>query len=140
VTLWHASSTVNQDDLPIYDTEVESLATGSAAEIGVRNTLQTQRGGTGETHSVDMFTLDTSLVLTNADGHRESPTPQFFDYRPEYSQFGDQFHAAAVWLLSDSVSLVGEETYDLDNDLLARGWVGAAMRHSALLPTYIGSP
>ena len=137
VTLWHAYSSVNQDDLPIYDTAVESLASGTAVEIGLRNTLQTQRGGPGQWRSVDVLSVDNSLVLTDEDGHRESPTPQFFDYRPEYSQFGDQFHSLATWLLSDSVSLVGEETYDLDNDLLARGSVGVEIRHSPVLVTYI---
>src|SRR5205085_887000 len=104
-TLWSAYSSVKQDDLPIYDEEVESLADGSAVELGLRNTWQTQRGGPGRWRSVDVFTLDTSLVLDSQGKPNESPTPQFFDYRPEYSQFGNHVQAQATWLLSDNLSV-----------------------------------
>ena len=137
VTLWTARSTVNQDDLPVYDQDVESLADGSAVQIGVRNTLQTQRGGPGRWRSVDVLMLDTSVVFDSQGKPDESPTPQFFDYRPEYSQFGDHVKAQAIWQVSDSLALVGEGTYTLDPGALARGSIGAELRHSPVLTTYI---
>lgn len=137
VTLWSAYASVKQDDLPIFDEEVESLASGSAVELGLRNTWQTQRGGPGRWRSVDVFTLDTAIVLDSEGKPNESPTPQFFDYRPEYSQMGNHIRAQATWLLSDSLSVVGETTYVLDTSTFARGAIGVELRHSPLLTTYV---
>lgn len=136
MTLWYGYSDVAQDDLPIYDLEVESLATGAAVRMGVRNTWQTQRGGPGRWRSVDVLTVDTDIVFNSNDAERESPVPRFFDYRPEYSQFGHHARASLLWLLSDSLALSGESTWDLDESSIARGSIGAELRHSPVLRTY----
>ncbi len=137
LTLWYGYSDVDQSDLPLYDLAVESLGTGSIVELALRNTWQTQRGGPGRWRSVDVLTVDAALVLGSGDGDRESPTPQFFDYRPEYSQFGDHVFTSFQWLPSDHLSFVGEATYDLDESTVARGSIGAELRHNPLLSTYI---
>ncbi|HWB18823.1 MAG TPA: LPS assembly protein LptD, partial [Phycisphaerales bacterium] len=137
ITIWHGYSTVSQDDLPEYDPEVESLVTGSAIKLGVVNTWQTQRGGPGRWYSVDVLTWNNEFIFTSDDGERESPTPQFFDYRPEYSQFGDHFHSAFTWQISDSLALSGDGTYDLDEHQLDRGAIGIELRHTPNFSTYI---
>jgi hypothetical protein len=137
VTLWFGAADVDQEDLPVYDLAVESLATGAAMRVGMRNTWQTQRGGPGRWRSVDVLTLNTDLVLTSSDTDRESPTPQFFDYRPEYSQMGDHVHNSMIWILSDAFSVVGEATVDLDESAVARGSIGCELRHSPDLSTYV---
>lgn len=137
LVVWGGATTVSQDDLPTYDESVESVADGAAVELGVKNTWQTQRGGPGRWHSVDFFTLDTAVVLDTEGEANESPTPQFFDYRPEYSMFGDHVHVQAEWLITDSVSFVGQETYVLDPGDFARGSVGVELRHNPLLTTYV---
>lgn len=137
MTLWYADTNVSGINLPVYDPEVEALADGAAMRFGMRNTLQTQRGGPGRWESVDVVTLDTHVVLHSSDADRRSPTPQFFDFRPEFSQPGDHFFSAAKWMLSDTVSLVGQGTYDFDNSVLSRGSAGAELRHSPVLTSYI---
>jgi hypothetical protein len=137
MTAWGAYSSIDSLDLPIYDQAVEPLQDGGALEVGVRNTLQTQRGGPGNWRSVDYFVLDTALLLTSESRPNESPTPQFFDYRPEYSQFGNSINATAIWLLSDSLSIVGETTYVLDEHVFARGSIGTMLRHTPYFTTYV---
>jgi hypothetical protein len=137
VTVWYAYADVTQEHLPIYDVEVESLATGAAMRVGLRNTWQTQRGGPGRWRSVDFLTLDADLVLNSSDAERESPASQFFEYRPEYSQFGDHVHSSVLWVLSDTLSLAGEGIFDLDDSAIARGSVGAELRHSPTFVTYV---
>jgi hypothetical protein len=137
MTLWYGYADVDQTDLPVYDLDVESLATGSVVRMGLKNTLQTQRGGPGRWRSVDFLTVDTEVVFHSNDIDRESPTPQFFDYRPEYSQFGDHVRTAVVWQVSDAFSVTGEGTVDVDESAIARGAVGAELRHSPLLSTYV---
>ncbi|MHC4990944.1 MAG: LPS assembly protein LptD [Planctomycetota bacterium] len=138
VTLWYAySGDIEDGDLPPYDPEVESLATGAAVRFGLRSTWQTQRGGPGRWRSVDFLMFDANVILNSSDANRQSPTPQFFDYRPEYSQPGDHFKGVLVWLLSDNVSIVTDQTYDFDESLLARGSVGAELRHTPNLRSFI---
>lgn len=136
-TMWYGYSTLPASALPIYDQEVEGIGEGTVFQFGVRNKWQTQRGGPGNWRSVDFLTIDTAAVFHSSDVDRQSPTPQFFEYRPEYSQFGDHVHATLVWLLSDNLSVVGEGTYDLDNSLLARGAIGAQLQHSPALNTFV---
>jgi hypothetical protein len=86
---------------------------------------------------VDVLTVDTAVVLDSNDTDRESPASQFFEWRPEYSQFGDHARGAAIWLLSDHVSVAGEATYDLEDNLLARGSIGTELRHTPRLSTMV---
>jgi lipopolysaccharide assembly outer membrane protein LptD (OstA) len=137
LTLWHGDSNMYQFDFPVYDEEVESIADGSAVQFGLRNTWQTQRGGPGQWRSVDVFTLDTSVVFDSEGEPNDSAVPQFFEYWPEYSQFGDHIEAAASWLISDNLSIVGETIYALEHDTFSRGSIGAELRHSPLLVTYV---
>ena len=81
--------------------------------------------------------VDTDLVLNSNDADRESPAAQFFDYRPEYSQFGDHVHSEALWLLSDALAVTGEGTFDLDEGAVARGAAGVELRHSPILTSFI---
>ncbi len=101
MTAWFSHADVSEDDLPVYDLEVESLGTCAAVRVGVRNTWQTQRGGPGRWNSVNFLTADTNLVLNSRDANEESPIAQFFDYRPEYSQFGHHLQQGVLWLVSD---------------------------------------
>jgi outer membrane receptor protein involved in Fe transport len=86
---------------------------------------------------VDVFTLDASVVFDSEGDPNESAVPQFFEYWPEYSRFGDHVDAAASWLISDNLSIVGETVYALEPDTFARGSIGAELRHSPLLVTYV---
>lgn len=137
LALWYAYSNVDQSDLPVYDEAVESIATGAAMRLGVRNTWQTQRGGPGRWRSVDVFTLDTGLILTSGDSDQEGPIPQYFGYRPELSRMGDHIEATAIWELSDTLAIVGETIYDIDESRIGRGSIGAELRHSPIFTTYI---
>lgn len=135
--LWYGDASVDQASLPVYDVAVESLADGAMAQLGVRNVWQTYRGGPGRRRSVDVFTLDTRFVVGSGDTIMESPTAQFFAYRPEYSQIGDHAHVEAVWLASDTLAILGEGTYDLDSNLVARSSIGARLEHSPLTSSSI---
>ncbi len=133
---WYGSSDVTDGTLPVYDQSVEAINAGSAVEFGVRNTLQTHRGGPGRWSSVDVFMIDASVVLDD-NTTPTSPTPQFFQYRPEYSQFGDHVHATAIWLPSDFLSVTGEAFYNIDDGVFDRGSVGTELIHTPKFSTFI---
>ncbi|MGI9014233.1 MAG: LPS assembly protein LptD [Phycisphaerales bacterium] len=137
VLLWYGYSSLDQSNLPPYDVEVESLADAFAVRLGVKQTWQTQRGGPGRWRTVDVFKVDTALILASGDADREHPTPQFYEYRPEYSILSDHVFTRAVWQASDTLAFITEATYDLDDSRVARGSVGFELRHSPIFSTFV---
>jgi len=126
-----AGSTIDPEDIPIYDADVEGLHEGYTVRLGLRNTLQTQRGGAGRWRSVDWLTLDTDLILRGDDADVESYIPRYFSYRPEYSIGGDHFYTRLLWAVSDSLAAVAEMTYRFeDDDEVAQWRVGASYQQS----------
>ena len=137
VTVWTAGANLHQEDLPVYDAEVESLATGSAVRAGITQTWQTKRGGPGRWRSVDFLVLRTDVVFSSGDAERESPVPRFFDYRPEYSLLGDFAEADLRWQVTDALGLTFNTIYDFDIDQPARTVVGATLEHTPDFRTWV---
>lgn len=136
VTAWYAGANLSQNDLPVYDDDVESLATGAAVRAGVTQTWQTQRGGAGRWRSVDFFTLRTDYVSSTADADRESPIGRFFDYRPEYSLLGDFGVVEATWQATDAIAITGGTVYDFDDRQPARSSAGLLVQHNPDLASF----
>ena len=122
-TLWYGWSDRPTGSVPIYDQRIEGATGGTAAQVGMRQTLQTQRGGVGNRRSVDMLVLDYGAVfndptddfqrndLRNAAGQQnfyawaQSPYPQFYRWEPELSQWGTHAYGSAIWQVSSSLTL-----------------------------------
>jgi hypothetical protein len=131
LTVWHAGSTIDRVDLPVYDDGVESLAEGTATRLGISQLWQTQRGGPGRWRSVDVFRLDTDLVISSGDVDRESPINRYFDYRPELSNLGGTFgEVTAAWQVTDVLTLAARETFDFEINQSARTSAGARIQHN----------
>ncbi|MBX3406803.1 MAG: LPS assembly protein LptD [Phycisphaeraceae bacterium] len=136
ITAWYAGANLSQNDLPVYDDDVESLATAAAVRAGVTQTWQTQRGGAGRWRSVDFLTLRTDYVSSTGDADRESPIGRFFDYRPEYSLLGDFGVVEATWQATDAIALTGGTIYDFDDRQPARSSAGLLIQHNPDLASY----
>ena len=136
ITAWSSASTLDQNDLPIYDEHVESLADGSAVKFGLMQTWQTQRGGPGRMRSVDFLKVNVEYVESSSDADRESPLQRFFDAFPEYSLLGDFGTVDVVWQVSDAFALSFNEIYDFDLNQSARTSVGGVVRHSEEFSSY----
>ena len=140
VDLFAMGSTVDRGDLPVYDPEVERLADGPGVRLGVTQTLQTRRGGPDTGRSVDWITLRTDLILRDGDGedfYSTDPVPRFHPYRPEYALGGDHFYSELFWLVSDTLGVTGDLTYNLESDDLAQWRVGLTMLHTPRLSSYV---
>lgn len=135
-TLWHSSATRNQNDLPIYDDDVESLATGTSVRAGVRNTFQTQRGGPGRWRSVDWLTVNTDYIWSSDSTDRESPLGRFIEARPELSNLGEFINNDAVLQLTDAVAITSSVLVDLDRRQAARTTAGAVFDHGQGFSTF----
>ncbi|HZW09482.1 MAG TPA: hypothetical protein VFF69_06220 [Phycisphaerales bacterium] len=114
VTVWHAGSTVDRVDLPVYDDAVESLAEGTIVRVGIDQTWQTKRGGPGRWRSVDVLKLRTEYVWSSGDVDREYPIGHWFEDRPELSSPGEFIDAELLWQVSDPVGIAGRIIYDVE--------------------------
>lgn len=144
-TVWHADTTLHQEDLPVYDEEVESIAQGTAARIGVRNTLQTYRGGPNAQRSVDLLTVDTNYLWSSSEVDPESPYGRFIEPRPERSHLGEFASNEILFAVTDALSITNSVLYDVDNASLARTTVGGIIDHGFGFSTlveyrYLDSP
>jgi hypothetical protein len=136
VTVWTAAANLDQNDLPVYDQNVESIATGSVVKTGVTQTWQTQRGSHGRWHTVDVLKLSTDVFYSSEDADKESPIGRFFDWRPEYSLLGDFATVDGVWQVSDAVAITAGTVYDLDLNQPARTIAGGKIQHSQDFSTF----
>jgi hypothetical protein len=129
-TFWVAGTNIEAGDLPVYDYDVENLTDGRMVRAGITQTFQTQRGGPGQWHSVDLLTLTTDFVYSSDDSTRKSPIPRFFDYRPELSSAGKFLVVDAALRLTDATTLTGGTVFDFDTDQQATTNIGLLVRHA----------
>jgi hypothetical protein len=132
-----AWTNVDQDVLPVYDYDVESLAEGGTVRLGLRNTFQTQRGMEGNWRSVDVLRIDTDFVIQDDKTARESPIARFFDYRPEYSLAGDHFWTEMAWQVTDALSTVANLTYSFDDSEVEQWNWGLQYDHNPRLTSFM---
>lgn len=132
----YAGSSYNPEDVPVYDDNVEGLQEGASFRLGMRNTLQTQRGGPGRWRSVDWLVLNTDFVIRSDDAN-PAVIPEYYGYRPEYGKGGDHFHTDLMWMISDTLAAVGELVYDFESNQVAYWRVGTTMQHSPVLSSYL---
>jgi len=138
ITLWHSDATIDQQDLPVYDDEVESLATGTSVRAGVKNTWQTMRGGQGQLRSADWLVINVDYIWSSGDVDVESPFGRFIEARPEASYLGRFLTTEGVFNLTDSVALVGGYLLDTEEGTSARTVGGVIIDHGYGLSTYAG--
>jgi hypothetical protein len=137
LTVWNGDSNIDPMDIPQYDAQLDNIANGSAIWFGVKNKLQTWRGGPGRWYQVDWLTLDTALLFASNDATQRYDNPQFFNWRPEYSSLQNAFIASGTWQFSDSIAFIGNGTWETDNGTFSRGSIGAELDHGRDVRTYI---
>jgi hypothetical protein len=128
-TFWASDTSINRDELPLYEHDVEGINSGKAYRIGVRNTWQTQRGGPGNRRSVDWLMLNTDLVHASDHDLFTEPVGRWYEARPENSNLGKFIAAALVMQLTGAVALTGSAVYDLDDDAFATSSGGVLLDH-----------
>ena len=137
MTVWYGDSDYDLGTAPQYDGIVDQLSEGTALRVDFGNRWQTYRGGPGRWYAVDWLKLDVGVVFASNDSTNRYGTPQWFDFRPEYSQLGNFIDGELNWMVSDSLSVYGMGTLDFDDSDVNRGSIGIEMSHSPRLRTYV---
>lgn len=132
-----AGANLNPEDLPVYDPSVEDIREGFVARLGLRNTLQTQRGGPGRWRSVDWLVVNTDFIMSSDDGQIAGDLPRYFSYRPEYTRGGDHFHTDVAWMISDTLAFAADMDYDFENSQVAQWRAGLTMQHTPMFTSFV---
>lgn len=132
-----SGSTLEDEDWPIYDDEIEGIGEGFGTRLGVRNTWETQRGGPGRWRTVEWLVVNTDYIYRSDDADVDAELARFFDYRPEYSRGGNHLNGDFRWAMTEALALVGDMTYSLEQDNVPVYRLGAVMRHSPQLNTFV---
>lgn len=141
LTAWTSGTNIEQDDLPVYDEDVESIADGSAVRLGMNNTWQTHRPGTspgtrGTMRSVDWLKINTDYIWSSGEVDSESPFGRFIEARPERSTLGDFFSGDAILQLTDAVAITADVLYDANESTVNRTAAGMIVDHGYGFSTY----
>ncbi len=129
-TAFYAGSNVDQDELPVYDESVESLADGAVLRLGLDQTWQTKRGGPGRWYSVDWITLDSELVFAGDDAIADDTIGRYFDSRPENSHLSNFGTLSGSVQATESLVLVAGTIFDFDDSQQASSNAGFILEHS----------
>ncbi|MEN0021132.1 MAG: hypothetical protein AAF747_09645, partial [Planctomycetota bacterium] len=129
VEVFAAEANIQTGDIPLYDSEVEELYTGTLVRFGLDQTLQTKRGGPGRWRTVDLLEFNTAVVLTHDEGG-EAAIPRSIAFRPELTRPADSFEADAVYRMTDAVTVAGSTIFDLDAGRQRRSSIGVRVDHS----------
>ena len=136
VDMFVSDASLEAEDLAVFDADVEGINQGTGVVFGLRNTLQTQRGGQGRWRTVDWLVLDTRLVYRDNENPHGMQIPRYFGYRPEFGTGGDHANTELLWMVSDTLATVAEWTYDIDADVLAQWRVGLSLDHTPQLTLF----
>ena len=135
-TFWVGGTTINEQDLPIYDDDVESIGNGTVFRVGARNTWQTMRGPKHARQSTDWIIWDTNYVWSSSNTPIDSPFGRFIEARPELSNFGEFIQSDLSVLLTDAVTYVGEIIYSFDDHEVSRASTGMRIDHGYGFSTF----
>jgi lipopolysaccharide assembly outer membrane protein LptD (OstA) len=144
VHLFTSAQNVDQNDVFIYDEAIDKINDVTAAQIAIRQRWQTKRGGPGRWRSVDFLTLDVegNFFANQPDDDDLEPTGfrgLFFDSMPEASIPRNSINADGLWRISDSMAVLADAQYNLDDGVLATASIGLAARRDEYLSYFIGT-
>lgn len=138
-----STSTVQRDELFVYDPEIDAINDVAAIHLGVRQRWQTQRGGPGRWRSADFFTLTLGANFFDDEEEEQNPPQEFrgiyFHSLPEASVARDSFVADALWRVSDTTAVVGDANFNLEEDELATAGLGLAVQRDEQLSYFLGT-
>jgi hypothetical protein len=130
VTIFHSDTTIDRENLPVFDDEVESLLEGTSLNLRLANTWQTKRGGPGRWRSVDLLRLNIEYTWNSGDTGLETPIGRYYASRPELSVPGEYFRLDSTLQLTDALAVAGETIYDLNINQQARSSIGILIEHT----------
>ncbi len=132
----YSDSSIDRKNLPQYDVDIEGINDGLSTRLGMRQTLQTKRGGVGRQRVVDVLVVDTDVVFQK-NAYNDNIVGRYFSYRPELSRGGDHFSAEVRWQASDRFGLAGNVVNSLEGFRTQQWALGASMSHTQGITSFV---
>ena len=137
MNVWTVGTTIQDQDLPIFDYDVERIDQGTGLAVGARNTWQTKRGGPGRWRDVDWIMWDARYVQRWDEGFPRFRIPRFYNYHPEYSIGGSHFYSELLWMVSDNVAVMGELTWANEFEEVVQWRVNGTINHTPRFSSFV---
>ncbi len=137
VDVFFSGASLESQDLPVFDPDVEALSEGAGTRFGLTNTFQTRRGDPGRERTVDWIVLRTDLVLRSDDADVDTEVARFFEHRPEFSRGGDHLYTELLWMVTDTLGLAGELTHSLEDDRVVQWRFGGTLQHTPRFSSFV---
>jgi hypothetical protein len=143
VHVFTSASAVDAGDLYIYDQEVDRVNDISAAQLALHQTWQTKRGGPGRWRNVDFLRWDVegNFFANTPDDPELQPTNfrgLFYGSLPEASIPRNSINSSAAWRVSDTLVVLADESYNIEENTLATASAGIAVRRDPRVSYFFG--
>ncbi len=144
---WYANSNTTADRVTPFDPGIETIGSFYGTLVGVRQTLQTKRGGPGQWRTVDWLTFDLQAGFFGGDiqdpqdapGIRIQRAPGYVNfYRPELSHPRNYLAGELIWRIGDTTSLLYDFNFDLNDRSFDRHNVSLAVERLPRLAYVFG--
>jgi lipopolysaccharide export system protein LptA len=143
VNLYTSGTTVDQQQVFIYDPNIDSINDITATEIAIHQHWETMRGGPGRWQSVDLLDLN-----VEGDFYANQPPPNllnpigfrglFFPSDPESSVARQAINADLTWHIGDDTAFISDVNWNLDQHELALAEGGLAINRGSRVSYYVG--
>ena len=137
-TGWGAVANLDPMDVSPFDPGVEDIDDFGGAALGVRQRLQTKRGGPGRWRTVDWITLDVEAGFFHDPQEGENTHGDFIFARPEDSISSNFIAANFQYRLSDTTVFVYDGVYDLNRGNLGTSNIAVAVEREPRLSYFAG--
>ncbi len=135
---WNAHTNVGPMELTPFDAGVEDIDDFGGATVGLRQRLQTKRGGAGRRRTVDWIVLDLEAGFFRDSTSDENTDGDFIFARPEDSTSSNFVKANFQYRLSDTTVLVYDGVYDANRGNVGTSNVSLAVEREPRLAYFVG--
>ncbi len=157
VHLFASGQSVDQQDLLIYDQQVDQVNDIQAVQLALHQRWQTMRGGPGNWRSVDFLSWNTEAnffanqpddITVSRDAAaapssiNTAPTDfrgLFFPSAPETSVPRNSLNTDATWRASESTAILADAQYNLDERTMATRSAGLVVQRGDRMTYYVGN-
>lgn len=136
--VWGAHSNRQPQELSPFDPEVENIVDASGGTVGVRQKLQTQRGGPGRWRTVDWIILDLETGFFSNAQFDENTHGDVISSRPEDSITSNFLSSMFQYRLSDTTVFVYESVYDWNRGSMGTTDLSIAVERDPRLAYFVG--
>ena len=137
-TVWNAHANKAPYDLSPFDAGVEDIADFGGGTIGVRQRLQTKRGGPGRWRTVDWITFDTEAGFFSNAEKDENTHGDFISHRPEDSISSNFLAMNFQYRLSDTTVLVYDGVYDWNRGNVGTSNISLGVEREPRMAYFVG--